>query len=68
LPDQIALKDMDASWVNSDITPDSGISENILFIRTHLLDELKINSLEFLSKDFFLNHNFTFQSLEFISI
>jgi hydrophobe/amphiphile efflux-3 (HAE3) family protein len=52
LPDQIALKDMEASWVNSDISPDSGISKNIIFIRSPILDEFKISALSFLSKDF----------------
>ena len=52
LPDQIALKEIEESWVNSDFAPDSGMSENILFIKTPLLDELRISALGFLSKDY----------------
>lgn len=52
LPDQIALKDMEEAWVNADVVPNSGTSDGMLFIRSPLLDDLKINSLGFLSKDF----------------
>jgi len=51
LPDQIALKEMETSWINSDVAPDKGVSENILFIRTPLYDEVKTSALAFLSKD-----------------
>ncbi|KYK32518.1 MAG: hypothetical protein AYK22_07440 [Thermoplasmatales archaeon SG8-52-3] len=52
IPDQIALKELDESWINTDIAPDSGNSNEILFIKTSLLDEVRINALSFLSKDF----------------
>jgi len=52
LPDQIALKDLDESWINTDLAPDSGSSNEILFIKSALLDEVRINALSFLSKDF----------------
>ncbi len=52
IPDQIALKEMDESWINTDIAPDSGSSDRILFIKTALLEEVRINALSFLSKDF----------------
>ena len=52
LPDQIALKELDDSWINTDIAPDSGSSSEILFIKTALLDEVRINALSFLSKEF----------------
>ncbi len=52
IPDQIALKDIENSWVSSDIVPDSGQSEKILFIQTPLYNEVKISTLAFLSKDY----------------
>jgi predicted RND superfamily exporter protein len=52
LPDQIALKELDDSWINTDIAPDIGSSDEILFIKTALLEEVRINALSFLSKDF----------------
>jgi len=52
LPDKIALKDIEKSWTTSDIAPDTDFSENILFIKPSLFDELKVNIKGFLSKDF----------------
>jgi len=52
LPDQIALKEIDQTWINTDVAPDNGVSENILFIKTALYEEVRINALGFLSKDF----------------
>jgi predicted RND superfamily exporter protein len=52
LPDQIALKELDESWINTDIAPDTGSSDEILFIKSAFLDELRINALSFLSKEF----------------
>jgi predicted RND superfamily exporter protein len=52
LPDQIALKELDQSWINTDIAPESGKSDRILFIKTALYDEVRINALGFLSKDY----------------
>ncbi len=52
IPDQIALKEMDHLWIYTDIVPDSGSSDTILFIKTALLEEVRINALSFLSKDF----------------
>lgn len=52
LPDQIALKEIEESWENSDIVPDTGLSEKILFIKTPILEELRINALGFISKDY----------------
>jgi len=52
LPDQLALKELDSSWTNTDISPDSGESKNILFIKTALLEDVRINALGLLSKDF----------------
>ena len=52
LPDQIALKEIEESWENSDFAPNSGVSENILFIKTPFLDELRINALGFISNDY----------------
>jgi len=52
LPDQIALKELDESWINTDVAPDTGSSDEILFIKTALLEEVRVNALSFLSKDF----------------
>jgi predicted RND superfamily exporter protein len=56
LPDQIALKDLDYSWVNLDDAPQEGkTSEKILFIRPPLFNTFKISAKSFLSKDFELS-------------
>lgn len=52
LPDQLALKELDSSWINTDIAPDKGKSDNILFVKTALLEDVRINAISFLSKDF----------------
>ena len=52
LPDQIALKDIDSLWKNSDVVPDQGTSSNILFLRTQLFEDIKISTLSFISKDY----------------
>jgi len=52
LPDQIALKEIEESWIDLDSAPKSGVSENSLFIKTPLLDELRINALGFISKEY----------------
>ena len=51
LPDQIALKEIDQTWINADIAPDSGTSDNILFIKTALYEEVRVNALGLLSTD-----------------
>lgn len=51
LPDQIALKEIDQTWIDADFAPDSRTSDSILFIKTALYDEVRINALGFLSKD-----------------
>lgn len=52
ISDQLALKEIEDLWINADYAPDVGKSENVLFIRTHLFDELRVNLLGFLSKDY----------------
>ncbi len=52
LPNKFALKDIDESWKNADVAPNKGQSDNLLFIRTQLFDEMKVNVLSFLSKDY----------------
>jgi predicted RND superfamily exporter protein len=52
LPDQISLKDIETRWVNTDAVPNSGVSENIFFIRPFLFDNLEITLKGFLSKDY----------------
>jgi predicted RND superfamily exporter protein len=55
LPDQVALKDIESSWVNADLISENDISENILFIKSYLFDDLKISAKGFLSKDYEIN-------------
>jgi len=52
LPDQISLKELESSWINCDIIPDAGSSENILFVKTNIFDEIKVGLLGFISKDY----------------
>ena len=52
LPDQIALKDLEDLWINLDVAPDNYNSKNEIFIKTPLYEDLKVNILAFLSKDF----------------
>ena len=52
LPDQIALKDLEDLWVNLDVATNNNNSKNEIFIKTPLYEDLKVNILAFLSKDF----------------
>ncbi|UCF49018.1 MAG: MMPL family transporter [Thermoplasmatales archaeon] len=52
IPDQIALKEIDEAWIITDIAPDSGSSNKIIFLKTALLEEVRVNALGLLSKDF----------------
>jgi len=52
LPDQIALKDFEKSWIKSDIAPDSGVSKNLLYYRPVLFNDLQVAAKGFLSKDY----------------
>ncbi|RLF31352.1 MAG: hypothetical protein DRM98_05730, partial [Thermoplasmata archaeon] len=55
LPDQIALKDIENSWVNCDTVPDKGTSTNILFYKPFFFKDLQISAKGFLSKDYDIN-------------
>jgi predicted RND superfamily exporter protein len=57
LPDKIALKEMEEYWITTDISPDEGTSQEILFIRPFLFNEIKISAKAFLSKDFDKSQN-----------
>ena len=52
LPDQVALKDLEQSWINCDISPDESCSKNQLFVRTSALDDLKVSILGLISDDY----------------
>lgn len=52
LPDRMALKDIDSLWTVADVAPDTGTSQEILFLRPKLFEDLKINALGLLSKDY----------------
>lgn len=55
LPDQIALKDIENSWINCDTVPDKGTSTNILFYKPFFFKDLQISAKGFLSKDYDIN-------------
>ncbi len=52
LPDQISLKDLEQSWINCDVSPDKGFSENQLFVETNIFDEIRISILGLISDDY----------------
>ena len=53
--DSLSLKDFDSWWVVADEAPDTGFSENTLFIKPFFMDELKTSVLMFLSDDYTQN-------------
>ena len=55
LPDQIALKDIEKSWVDCDIVPDRGVSTNLLFYKPFFFKDLQTSARGFLSKDYETN-------------
>ncbi|MBN2066634.1 MAG: MMPL family transporter [Candidatus Thermoplasmatota archaeon] len=52
LPDQLALKDIDATWTIADTTSSDAVSTAVLFLRPVLFDELQVNAEGFLSKEY----------------
>ena len=46
-----SLKDMEKWWVITDKAPDDGFADNTFFIKPFFLDEIKKNSVTFLSDD-----------------
>lgn len=52
LPDQLALKDLEQSWINCDISPDKSCSKNQLFVRTSAFEDLKVSTLGLISDDY----------------
>ena len=52
MPETIALKDIDSSWITSDVVPDSGSSDVKFFILPYLFDDLQLNAHAFLSGDY----------------
>jgi predicted RND superfamily exporter protein len=48
LPDQIALKDIEKSWVKSDIAPDIGVSKNLFYYRPNFFNDLRVAAKAFL--------------------
>ena len=51
-PEQISLKDMENSWINSDVAPDYGYSDIVLFYKPYLFKDLQISAKGSLSKDY----------------
>lgn len=52
LPNQLALKDIDAMWTTIDTTANDTTSNAVLFLRPVLFDELQISVEGFLSKEY----------------
>jgi len=52
LQDRMALKDIESRWTVADVAPDKGTTETILFLRPKLFEDIKINALGLLSKDY----------------
>jgi hydrophobe/amphiphile efflux-3 (HAE3) family protein len=52
LPEILALQDIDSAWINSDVAPDTVNSDTVFFIYPYLFNEIQVNSLAFLSKDY----------------
>lgn len=50
--ESLSLKDLEQGWITLDEAPDVDKSESILFIKPFFLEDLKLSSLIFLSKDF----------------
>jgi len=52
ISEKLALKDIESSWVETDIAPDTDFVEGSLFIRPKLFDDIKVAAEGFLSKDY----------------
>ena len=52
VPDRIALKDIESSWIDVDVAPDLDVASNFLFIKPSLYDDLQLGAKGFLSKDY----------------
>jgi len=52
IPDQLSLKELEKSWINCDVSYDNGLSENLLFVKTNIFDEIKVSILGFISDDY----------------
>jgi len=49
--ESLSLKDLEEGWITLDKAPDADKSESILFFKPFFLEDLKLSSLIFLSKD-----------------
>lgn len=52
LPEKLALQDIDSAWTNTDVAPDSGVSNSVFYIYPNLFNDIQITSLALLSKDY----------------
>lgn len=52
IPETIALQDIDSNWISADIVPDNDDSDTVFFIYPYLFNDIQINALAFLSKDY----------------
>ncbi len=52
LPDTFSLKDIEQTWTYTDIAPDAGFSTTIFPMIPQLFNDLRVNALSFISKDY----------------
>ncbi|MCX6664713.1 MAG: efflux RND transporter permease subunit [Euryarchaeota archaeon] len=52
LPDTFSLKDLEQTWTYTDNAPDSGVSTTIFPMIPQLFNDLRVNALSFISKDY----------------
>jgi predicted RND superfamily exporter protein len=52
LPDSLSLEDIQSLWIQTERVPNSGNSSTIFPLFPRLFDELRVNALSFLSKDY----------------
>ncbi|MCJ7571263.1 MAG: efflux RND transporter permease subunit, partial [Candidatus Thermoplasmatota archaeon] len=52
LPDTFSLKDVEQIWTNADKAPDTGVSTTVFPMIPQLFNDLRVNALSFISKDY----------------
>lgn len=52
LPEYFALKDIEKRWINADISPDQGSSDNVFFIRPYFVEDIEIATRGFLPRTY----------------
>ena len=52
VPEKLALQDIDSAWTDTDIAPNSGISNSVFFIYPYLFNDVQVTTLALISKDY----------------